>query len=154
MKRTLFTLILFIGTLSLFAYNGNYQHISKEEFQAKQQAFLTEKAGLTEQESQQFFPVYFELDKKKRELNDQVWKLLRKGDSEQLTDAQYEEMLLKVYDLRIESDQLDKKYYDRFKKILSPQKIYKVQRAEAKFHREMLKNMPQRKGNGNPPPKK
>lgn len=154
MKRTIFTWMLIVGVMTCFAYDGVHQHLSPEEFKAKQQAFLTEKAGLTEQESQQFFPVYFELDKRKKELNDQIWKLLRKGDNEKLTDAQYEEMLLKVYDLRIESDQLERQYYDKFKRIISPQKIYKIQRAEAKFHREMLKNMPQRRGNDNNPPKK
>ena len=44
---------------------------------------------------------------------------------------------------RIEADKLDLEYLQRFKKILSPKKIYKLQRAEIKFHRDILKIMHQ-----------
>jgi hypothetical protein len=49
-----------------------------------------------------------------------------------------------VYDVRIASDRLDKMYFDKFKKILSANKIYLVQRAEMKFHRDLLKGMQQK----------
>lgn len=49
-----------------------------------------------------------------------------------------------VYDARIASDRLDKTYFDKFKKILSCKKIYLVQRAEMRFHRELLKGMHKR----------
>ena len=46
-----------------------------------------------------------------------------------------------VYDARIASDRLDKTYFVRFKKILSAKKLYLVQKAEMRFHRELLKGM-------------
>ena len=54
-----------------------------------------------------------------------------------------------VYDARISSDRLDKTYFDKFKKILSCKKIYLVQKAEMRFHRELLKGM-HKKGDGPP----
>ena len=52
---------LFGLMLSVWAGDGTCQQLSREEFRAKQQAFLTEKAGLTREEAAKFFPLYFEM---------------------------------------------------------------------------------------------
>jgi hypothetical protein len=152
MKKLFILLSILTGWTTLsFAYDGYNQHLSPDEFKAKQKAFITEKAGLTDKEADKFFPLYFELQDKKKEINDKAWELMRKGKDNKMTDAQYEEIILQVYDLRIETDNLDKSYYAKFKKTLSPKKIFQVQRAEARFHREILKTVqPQHKGE---PPK-
>ena len=53
--------------------------MSQEEFRKQQQAFLTERAGLTQEEAQKFFPLYFELQDKKGSYNKEAWQKLRKG---------------------------------------------------------------------------
>lgn len=146
MKRLLILLFVLVGGTALsFAYDGYNQHMSPDEFRAKQKAFIIEKADLTQAEADKFFPLYFELQDKKKEVNDKVWKLMRKGKDNKMTDAQYEEIILQIYDLRIESDKLDKTYYTKYKKVLSAKKIFQIQRAESRFHREMLKAAQQRK---------
>lgn len=115
--------------------------MSPDEFRAKQKAFIIEKAGLTNEEAAKFFPLYFELQDRKKQLNDEAWALLRKGKDEETTEARYREILEGVYDARIASDRLDKTYFDKFKKILSYKKIYLVQKAEMRFHRELLRGM-------------
>ena len=151
MKRLVFLLLILIGGgMSLVkAYDGYLQHLSPEEFRQKQQAFITEKAGLTESEAAKFFPLYFELQDKKRELNDKAWKLLHKGKDKKLSEAEYEEILLAMYDSRIDSAQLEKTYYKKFREVLSAEKIYQVQRAETRFHRELVKGASRPEG----PPK-
>lgn len=72
-----------------------------------------------------------------------------KGKMKKTTEAQYEEIMEGVYDARIASDRLDKTYFDKFKKILPCKKIYLVQRAEMRFHRELLKGM-HKKGDASP----
>jgi hypothetical protein len=120
---------------------GYNQHLTREQFRAKQQAYLRTQAGLTQEEAARFFPIYFELQDQKKKLNDESWNLMRKGKNEDTTQAQYEEIIERVCDNRIAADRLDKSFLDRFKKILSPKKIYLIQRAELRFHREMLKDM-------------
>ncbi len=130
MKKLIILLIIVCGfTPALRAMGSPNQHLSPKEFRAKQQAFITEKAGLTQEEAAKFFPVYFELQDRKKQLNDEAWKLLRSGKDEKTTDTQYGEILEGVYDARIASDRLDKTYFEKFKKILSCKKIYLVQRA-------------------------
>ena len=131
----------------LWASHGNQQHLSPEEFRAKQKAFIIERAGLSKEEAAKFFPVYFDLQDRKKQLNDEAWKLIRSGKDEKTTEAQYGEILEGVYDARIASDRLDKTYFEKFKKILSNKKIYLVQRAEMRFHRELLKNASRKGGN-------
>lgn len=148
MRKLIVLLWIVCGlTPLLHAVEGCDQHLSPEEFKAKQKAYIIEEAGLTKEEASKFFPVYFELQDRKRQLNDEAWKLLRQGRDEKTTEAEYEEILEGVYDARIASDRLDKTYYQKFKKILSAKKIYLVQKAEVRFHRELLKNV-NRKGGG------
>ena len=101
-----------------------------------------------------FFPVYFELQDKKKKLNDESWDLMRKGKDDKTTEAQYAEINEKVANNRIAADQLDKTYLGKFKKILSSKKIFLVQRAEMRFHREMIKGMNRSKDKGDDSKKK
>ena len=142
MKRLIILLFIICGfTPLLWAMDWcNQQRLSPEEFRAKQKAFIIEKAGLNKEEAAKFFPVYFELQDKKKALNDKAWGLLRKGKDDKTTEAQYAEILKGVYDARSASDKLERDYYEKFKKILSNKKIYMVQKAEMRFHRELLKS--------------
>lgn len=141
MKRlTLLALLLLVVTLALRATDDCPQRLTQEEFRAKQQAFITQSAELTPQEAEAFFPLYFELQDRKKELNDEVWRLLKQGRDGEASEKQYEEIMEGVYDTRIAIDRLEKSYYEKFKKVLTFKKIFMVQRAEMRFHREVLKN--------------
>lgn len=146
MKRWIVGWLLMLLIPSVWAIDGCKQHrLSREEFRVKQQTYITEKAGLTPKEAKQFFPVYFELQDRKKSLNDEAWSLIRKGKDEKTTEAEYEEIMEGVYDARMAIDRLDKTYFDKFKKILSCKKIYLVQKAEMRFHRELLREMKHKK---------
>lgn len=148
MKKLVILLFLICGFTSLmYAMDGCHQkRLSQEEFRAKQKAFITEQADLTNEEAAKFFPVYFELQDKKKALNDKAFNLLRKGKNENTTEAQYNEILTNVYDTRIASDKLEKTYYEKFKKILPCKKIFLIQKAEMHFRRELLKGMNHKQG--------
>lgn len=114
--------------------------LSKEEFRAKQEAFLTEQAALTTDEAKQFFPLYFELQDKKREYNQKAWQMIRKGKQETLSDEEQMKLIEEVIKTKIKINELDLQYIHRYKNVLSAKKIYQIQRAEMRFHRELLKS--------------
>lgn len=146
MKKLIALLVLLCGFMPLlWAADGCDQHLSREEFRTKQKAYIIEQAKLTKEEAAKFFPIYFELQDKKKKLNDESWNLMRKGKDDKTTEAQYKEINEKIAENRIAADQLDKIYLGKFNKILSSKKIFLVQRAEMRFHREMIKGM-HRKG--------
>ncbi len=142
LQRLTITLTALCLSLALYAQQGKKgPRFSKEEFRARQEAYLTEKAELTKGEAAQFFPVYFELQDKKQAINHEGWKRMRKGKAPNTTDKEYEEIVEDILKTRIEADQLDLEYLAKFKKILSAKKIYKLQQAEMKFSRDILKIM-------------
>ncbi len=145
MNRLIVLIFLFtISAAQLFGVEDYNQRLTPDEFRAKQKTFITEDVGLTTKEANAFFPIYFELQDKKKEINDQIWKLLHKGRNPQTTEEQYNDLLNKMYDLRIASDKLEKAYFQKFKGLLSSRKIYMVQRAEMRFHRKLLRGMNQK----------
>ena len=69
-----------------------------------------------------------------------MWNKVRKTkESENVTDAEYSKIIEDVIKTRIKIDELELEYLHRYKKILSPKKIYNIQRAETRFSRELLK---------------
>lgn len=141
MKRLFLVLMVsFIGIIGAFAQDGHRSKMSPEEFRQKQEAFITDKAELTQDEAAKFFPIYFELQDKKRALNDRAWSQIKRGKKEKMTEAEYEAIITNVLNARIASDKLEKAYFYRFKGILSCEKIFKVQGAEMRFHRELIKD--------------
>ena len=146
MKKLIALLVLLCGFMPLlWAADGCEQHLSREEFRTKQKAYIIEQAKLTKEEAAKFFPIYFELQDKKKKSNHESWNLMRKGKDDKTTEAQYKEINEKIAENRIAADQLDRTYLGKFNKILSSKKIFLVQRAEMRFHREMIKGM-HRKG--------
>ena len=133
-QRLATLLITLYISISLQAQDKKKPGFTKEEFRARQEAYLTQKAEITQEEATKFFPIYFD---------DKAWEQARKGKNPKTTDAEYEQIIEGIVKARIEADKLDLEYLQRFKKILSPKKIYKLQRAEIKFHRDILKIMHQ-----------
>ena len=115
-------ILLFICLLcfSLSATAQKKDKCSKEEFRAKKTAYLKEKANLTDEEAMKFFPLYFQLEDLKKDINGKAW-------------ANF------YVNAEIQDAELDKEYLEKFKTVLSAKKIYMVIRAEIKFNRNMLK---------------
>ena len=51
--------------------------------------------------------------------------MMKTGKNPNTTEMQYEEIVNNMLDSKIQSAQLDKEYYKKFKKILSAKQIYK-----------------------------
>lgn len=147
MKKRLYSLLLMIMAC-VVALQAQHHRLSKDEFRQRQQSFITEKAGLSQEEAMRFFPLYFELQDKKQVYNQKAWKKMQKGKEADLTEDEYAQIIEDVIQARIDTDRLDLEYIRKYKKILSSKKIYLIQKAEMKFHRELLRDMRQaKKGN-------
>ena len=137
MKKYYLFLFFTILCLSINAQKTN--SCSEEEFKAKKQAYLAEQAELTEEESAKFFPIYFELQALKKDVNKKAWKKALVGKDPQTSEEQYEEILNEFIHAEVQNCELDKKYLKKYQAVLTNKKIYMVLRAEIKFNRNMLK---------------
>lgn len=160
MKKTCFILLCLVMTASLAvmgqapdrwhnngqnpgnAGQAQHQQFSPEEFRARQQKFLTEKAGLSEDEAKEFFPIYFELQDKKNEINFNARQTASsRSNSEKLTDEEYTKLIDNLADAKIQIAKLEKEYLGKFKKIVPAGKVLRIQMAESQFGSELIKEM-------------
>ena len=153
MKRLYFIVLLFGLSIASFANDRCLQKkqcMSRKEFMELKRDFLIRKAELTPEEADAFFPLYTELNLAKKELNKQALELSKQTDAEEgLSDEAYEKAILKIYELRIRADELDRTYYQKIRKVLSPKKIFQIQQAELRFHKKMVRGFSNGHGNGN-----
>ena len=115
------------------------KEVSETEFRDKQQTYMSQKAGLTQEETKEFFPLYFEFQDKKKEINKEAWEIAKQGKKSDTTEAEYEIIIDTFFDNQETIAKLEKEYIKKYRKILSPKKIYMIYWAERKFNRNMLK---------------
>ena len=117
------------------------EHFDKEAFEAKRNAYITAELELTPEEAAQFIPLYvelqqklFEADRESRIINRSI-SYKEKREHKPITDAEYTQAIQSSLDAYIKAAELKKAYYERFKQMLSPKKLYRLDDAESKFMR-------------------
>ena len=151
------TIVCLLLTLSVSAQNrrpngnpnGNPNasgQFSPAEYAQQQREFFTRNAELTQEEADAFFPIYNELQQKKRELNRETRRIMRQEGGAEPS----EEQCLKAIEARAETNikiaELEKEYLKKYKEVLPASKILKVQNAEEQFNSQILKDIQQSRG--------
>jgi hypothetical protein len=127
--------------ISLHAQVDNRQRFDRNEFITKHNAFITAEIGLTGDEAVEFIPLENQMKEKLFEIGNECRKMNRNIRSRQsVSDEVYLKLIDCNLETRIKELQVEKEYYAKFKKILSPEKLYKYQQAEFKFMREFMGN--------------
>ncbi len=137
MKRIVIITSLLMTSITLMAQPGQGK-FKPEEFKAKLESFVTTEAGFTPAEAQVFYPVYFEMKDKQRQLQHNIHQLKKDAPKADAGDKEFAAAIQKIKDMGVEISQLEATYYKRMCKVVSPQKVYRAMCAEDKFHRRML----------------
>ena len=116
---------------------------SPEEFKARLESYVTQEAGFTQAEAQAFFPVYFEMKGKQRQLQHRIYQLKKNAPAADASDNDYSQTIQKIKDLGVEMAQLEVSYYKKMCQDVSPKKVYRAMCAEDQFHRRMLEGFGQ-----------
>ncbi|MDR3262085.1 MAG: hypothetical protein LBT78_09690 [Tannerella sp.] len=143
MKRNVLITFMAVMLFSLFAVaqesKDETRKFDKQSFQAKRNAYITAEIGLTANEAADFIPLDNELKEKLFEAGRECRKLIRESHSQEpLSDAAYLKLIDCSIETRIKEAQLEKEYYEKFKQILSPMKLYKYQQADFKFMKDFM----------------
>ena len=119
--------------------NEDRKPFDREDFTTKRNAYITEKVGLTAQEAAVFMPLDNELMQKKFEAGRECHQMERELRKKQEKTKEDSEKLLKCREEAKEKrDKLDKEYLEKFKKVLSAEKILKYQSADRIFFDEYM----------------
>ncbi len=119
-----------------------------EQLKAMRVAMITQNLNLSSDEAAKFFPIYNEYSAKRENIKRQL-KQNRRGSKNQ-TGAQLETSFKESFQLREQELALDRLYFDKFKKVISVEKIRELYRTERQFRRMLLKELSKRGGH-NPP---
>lgn len=160
MKKILFTIAIALLAATSITSQENAQlrnegrrHFSPEEFQTKQREYITEKAQLTAEEAEAFFPLFFELQKKKFGLERDARKSINMKRGEKMSEDQCRQFVDRMGDVKIEIAKLEKEYSTKYLMVLPACKLLRIQHAETSFQRDLMKRMIQRQGLRNRPGK-
>lgn len=131
--KKLFFVFLFMVISLLPAFSQKKHGFDPKRFEADLEQYITTQATLSPREAARFFPVYREYQEKMRALftEQRHCRLIDINN-----DAACIEALRKQDDIDIEMKKLQHKYHQRFVKILSPSKVFKIIMAEDRFHRK------------------
>ena len=151
MKRIITIVVLTMLMMSpALAQENKRPRFNPEEFKAKQETFITQKAELTQAEAEKAFPLFWEMKNKQFEVMKKIQKLKYKTPLEDEDD--YQDAMGKIGELNIDNAKIEASYYKKIGKTLSAQKAFRIRMADDAFHREVLrrannstKNKPPRK---------
>lgn len=155
MKKAIFSLAVMLCSIACMTAQEKQQqskkrhfsrHFSHEEFQAKQKEYITRKAQLTPEEAEAFFPLFFELQKRKFTLEHEARKSIKKKRGEKMNEEQCREFVNKMSDVKIEVAKLEKEYSAKYLNVIPACKLLGVQHAEISFQRDLMKKMMQERG--------
>lgn len=122
----------------------------KEMLQLKHD-YLVKELNLSREQQTKFFPLYDQMENEKKKLFDQTRAMEKsvaeKGDK--ATDLELEKASDAIVEMKGRESAIEKKYYCRFKQILTPRQIFKLHDAERKFQRQMVKEHHKKKNQKN-----
>ncbi len=137
--------VLFAMVHSTFA-QGN----RKEDIEKFRKEYFTRQLNLTADEAKKFWPIYNEMQVEMQKLHKEKRARMRniREDFESMTDAELEKAINDEMTNRQQELDLDKKYHERYKAILSIRKLALYYRAQEGFKRELLRQIQDKGGRG------
>ncbi len=145
MRHLNFLIISFLLLFSANTFAGDNpkkDNFDYKKFKAEKIAFFTDAMDLTPEEAAVFWPVYNEYEKEKWELSKerrQFERDLDDNDLEKLSEKECIELTRKFSSFPQEDADLNKKYNEKFLKVLPPQKVVKLYITEMDFRHHMLR---------------
>lgn len=112
-----------------------------EKFKSELIKFITSEANLTEDEARKFFPVFFEMKEKMRNLEHQKGRIVRMAAESNMNEKDSQRALSEKLALEKKLLRVEQQYVERLTKIVGARKLIKVFHADSRFGRKIFKQM-------------
>ena len=106
------------------------QKFNPEKYSRDQEAFIIKDAQLTQQEVAAFMPLFREMQQKQRALFKQHRQYSRTNPQ---NDKEATQLINNIDNVEMQIKKIETQYHEKFLKVLSPIKVYKVHQAVNKF---------------------
>ncbi|MBR6639614.1 MAG: hypothetical protein IKL35_04545 [Muribaculaceae bacterium] len=155
MKR-LSILLLIISLFAQLSTIDAQQKRSKEERQQwfkemreYKHNFLIKELDLDKEQQEAFFPIYDAMEDETFKLHHGTRKLQRdlsKKDAD-VTDIEYEKAAEALFELKYKEAQIELKYFEQFKNVLTKKQLFLLKKAEDKYTRHLMRQHDKQKRN-------
>jgi len=119
----------------------------KGQFIEELKQHIIREAHLTPQEAGQFFPVFFEMREKQRNIDRQKNKTLEQAAKKNMNERDCKRVLDEVNKLNKKAQRIEEEYMQRLTKLIGAKKLVKALQADREFGRDVFKKMRGRKKN-------
>lgn len=149
MRKIVFLLLsVLIYPACIITLSAQDKKMDMADFEKRKMEYVKKEAGLTQGEANKYFPLNNELTKKKFDLHKKHRdKMQRIKENSKISDDEYKNMLEEDVDMKLKEAALDKEYAKKFKKVLSPEKLFKAQEAERIFIQKEVTRFRKDQGN-------
>ena len=130
-----------------FVKLGLAQEKRREEIESFRVAYFTRQLNLTSEEAKKFWPVYNEMQAEIQKLQKERRNRHRdlRDNQDNISDAELEKSINEEMASRQKELDIEKKYHERFKQILSMKKLAIFYRAQEGFKRELIRKLQDQK---------
>lgn len=147
MKQIIFSIVLSIAaTVSPLSVNAQRPTERErvtwmKEIQQYKNDFLVKKLALTDEQKASFLPLYNSMEEQIRKAQSEAEQLykqtMRKGDK--ATDLEYEKAAEAIFELKGRENEIEMKYFNDFKSILTPTQLFNLKDAERDFTKQLMR---------------
>ena len=138
MKKSILIIILFLSLNALSQGRG-------EKLKALKVAFITERLDLTQEEAQEFWPIYNAYEDNERKLRMDTFEERKDLDVETLSETEANELINNFTKAENERHQLKQTFIEDIRKVLPAKKVILLKKAEDDFKRQMLEQFKRRR---------
>lgn len=135
-KAMLLFALTIMFSATVFAQTKN--KFNAEEFDAELEQFVVAQAALTPTEAATFLPIYKEMRQKQRSFFNDGKRLRCTNPNDEKACA---EAIRKRDKNDLELKKIQQTYHERFMSVLPATKVFRVLKAEDKFHRQFFKKV-------------
>ncbi|NND93462.1 MAG: hypothetical protein HKN45_01275 [Flavobacteriales bacterium] len=138
-KRYAMSALTIVLSMTMVAQRADKEE-RRAQLESKKVAYCTERAGLTPEESAQFWALRNEVDEQKKALMEEVPRR-RDIDPQTASDDEIRSAIKKRLEQHLKAEQIEYDYMDRFMDIVSPRKFAMILKAEKEFKKEVLRKL-------------
>lgn len=111
-----------------------------KEMRELKHRFLIKELGLTKSQQQQFFTLFDAMEDETHKVQREARKMERHVDEmgDDATDLEFEKATEAIYESKQKEVQIETRYKEEFKKVLTPKQLFKLNEAQKKFTRELM----------------
>ena len=140
--RKIIIVLITVCVSSIFAFADSATTDKREDWKKELQEFkyqyLAQEVELTDEQQKTFFEMYSLMEAEKAKVGQECRRLRKKAKAENATDADYDAAVNAMIDIKLLEAQIEKRYYEKFKTILSSKQLYLLKRAEHKFMKKLM----------------